>query len=198
MTDRATTGGDPLPWEFTEHAREAIAGLSEAIATGPAGADALVSRAIIHRVLGEFEQAISDLDGAVAAYPLDPTVRCARGITLLLSGQVAAAASDFDEAAELDVWDIETHYQRIAAHVALGQWREAAAALDAFVDPRAKASSDAWPPSPRVRRARRPPGSPPRPHRRSPTPPARDARRLRRPAPVPGATRRAPVPPPSM
>ena len=63
-------------------------------------------------------------------------MRCARGVTLLQAGQTAAAARDFDRAAELDVWDFETHYQQIAAHVALGQWREATEALDAFLDPR--------------------------------------------------------------
>lgn len=136
MTDSTTTTSTPLPREFREHVREAIAGLSEEVTAGPAGADALVRRAIIHRVLGEFEEAISDHDRAVAAYPLDPTVRCARGITLLPAGEIAAAARDFDQAAELDVWDLETHYQQIVAPVALGQWRQAAEALDAFLDPR--------------------------------------------------------------
>ncbi len=136
MTDSTTTTSTPLPREFREHVREAIAGLSEEITAGPTGDYALVRRAIIHRVLGEFEEAISDHDRAVAAYPLDPTVRCARGITLLQAGEIAAAARDFDQAAELDVWDLETHYQQIAAHVALGQWRQAAEALDAFLDPR--------------------------------------------------------------
>ena len=136
MTDTTTTTPAPLRGEFREHAEGAIAGLSEEITAGPAGADALLRRAVIHRVLGEFEEAIRDHDRAVATYPLDPTVRCARGVTLLLAGQTAAAARDFDQAAELDVWDIETHYHRIAAHVALGQWRQAAEALDAFLDPR--------------------------------------------------------------
>ena len=136
MTDMSTTTGGPLPQEFREHAREAIAGLSEEITAGPAGADVLIRRAVIYRVLGEFEEAIVDHDRAVATYPVDPTVRCARGITLLLSGQLAAAARDFDQAAELDVWDVETHYQQIASHVALGQWRQATEAFDAFLDPR--------------------------------------------------------------
>ena len=136
MTDTSTTSGGPLPREFREHAREAIARLSEEITAGPAGGDALLRRAVIQRVLGEFEEAIRDHDRAVAAYPLDPTVRCARGITLLQAGQTAAAARDFDQAAELDAWDVETHYQQIASHVALGQWRQAAEALDAFLDPR--------------------------------------------------------------
>ena len=136
MTDTTTTTPGPLPREFREHVREAIAGLSDEISAGPDGADALVRRAVVHRVLGDLEEALSDHDRAVAAYPLDPAVRCARGVTLLLSGQTAAAARDFDRAAELDVWDFETHYQQIAAHVALRQWREAAEALDAFLNPR--------------------------------------------------------------
>ena len=136
MTDTSTTSGGPLAGEFREHARAATACLSDEITDGPAGADALIRRAVIHRLLGEFEAALGDHDRAVAAYPLDPTVRCARGVTLLLSGQTAAAARDFDDAAELDVWDIETHYQRIASHVALGQSRQAVEALDAFLDPR--------------------------------------------------------------
>ena len=137
MTDTTTTTtAGPLPEEFREHVREAMDCLSEEITDGPAGADALIRRAVVHRVLGEFEEAIKDHDRAVVAYPLDPTVRCARGVTLLQAGRTAAAARDFDAAAEMDVWDIETHYQQIAAHVALGQWPEAAAALDAFVDPR--------------------------------------------------------------
>ncbi len=135
MTDTTTTTGKPLPLEFSEPVRNAIAGLSDEISAGPAGSDALVRRAIIHRVLGEFEEAIRDHDRAVAAYPLDPAVRCARGVTLLQAGRTAAAARDFDRAAELDVWDFETHYQQIAAHVALGQWCEATEALDAFLDP---------------------------------------------------------------
>ena len=122
--------------EFREHVRKAIASLSEEIASGPNGAEGLLRRAVIHRVLGEFEQAISDHDRAGATYPEDPIVRCARGVTLLQAGRTAAAAEDFDKAAELDVWDVETHYQQIATHVALGQWREAAEALDAFIDPR--------------------------------------------------------------
>ena len=121
---------------FREHVRKAIASLSEEIASGPNGAEGLLRRAVIHRVLGEFGQAISDHDRAVATYPEDPIVRCARGVTLLQAGRTAAAAEDFDKAAELDVWDVETHYQQIATHVALGQWREAAEALDAFIDPR--------------------------------------------------------------
>ncbi len=136
MTDTSTTTGGPPPPEFIKQAREAIADLSEEITAGRLGADGIVRRAIIHRLLGEYEEALSDHDRAVAAYPLDPTVRCARGITLLLSGRTADAARDFDKAAELDVWDLETHYQQIAAHVALGQGREAAEALDAFLDPR--------------------------------------------------------------
>ena len=136
MTDTPTITTDPLPEEFREHVREAIAGLSADITAGPAGADPLTRRAVVHRMLGEFEEALGDHDRAVAAYPLDPTVRCARGVTLLLSGQLEAAARDFDQAAELDVWDVETHYQQIASHIALGQWREAAEALDAFIDPR--------------------------------------------------------------
>ena len=136
MTDTTTTTPGPLPREFREHVREAIAGLSDEISAGPDGADALVRRAVAHRVLGDLEEALRDHDRAVDAYPLDPTVVCARGVTLLQAGRTATAARDFDRAAELDVWDIETHYQQIAAHVALGQWREAAEALDAFLDPR--------------------------------------------------------------
>ncbi len=137
MTDTLTmsTAGS-LPQEFRDHAREAIAGLSEEIAAGPVGADPLTRRAVIHRMLGEFDKAILDHDRAVAAHPLDPIVRCARGITLLQAGQMAAAARDFDQAAELDVWDVETHYQQIATHVALAQWRQAAEALEAFLNPR--------------------------------------------------------------
>ena len=137
MTDTSTmpTAGSP-PEEFREHVREAIASLSEEITTGPVGADPLTRRAVIHRMLGEFDKAILDHDRAVAAYPLDPIVRCARGITLLQAGQTAAAARDFDQAAELDVWDVETHYQQIAAHIALGQWRQAIEALGAFLNPR--------------------------------------------------------------
>ena len=137
MTDTSTTTtAASLPEEFREHVREAIASLSEQITAGPAGPDPLTRRAVIQRMLGEFEQAIGDHDRAVAAYPLDPAVRCARGVTLLQAGQPEAAARDFDEAAELDAWDIETHYQRIASHIALGQWTEASAAIDAFIDPR--------------------------------------------------------------
>ena len=136
MTDTSTTTGGPPPPEFREHARAAIADLSEDIAAGRLGADALVRRAVIHRLLGEYEAALGDHDRAVAAYPIDPAVRCARGITLMLSGRTADAARDFDEAARLDVWDFETHYQQIAAHAALGQSRQAAEALDAFLDPR--------------------------------------------------------------
>ena len=137
MTDTSTTTtADHLPEEFRELVSEAIAYLSEEAAAAPARVDPLVRRAVIHRMLGEFDEAILDHDRAVARYPLDPVVRCARGITLLQAGRAAAAARDFDRAAELDVGDVETHYQRIASHVALGQWLKAAEALDAFIDPR--------------------------------------------------------------
>lgn len=116
--------------------REVIVALTEAIAADADAAGALTRRAVVHRMLGEFEQAILDHDRAVATASLDPMVRCARGITLLQAGQTAAAARDFDRAAELDVWDVETHYHQIATHIALGQWREAADALDAFINPR--------------------------------------------------------------
>ncbi|MXZ87884.1 MAG: hypothetical protein F4086_17675 [Gemmatimonadetes bacterium] len=139
MTDTlTTTTAGHLPEEFCDLLREAVARLSEATTAGPARLDALVRRAVIHRMLGEFDEAILDHDRAVARYPLDPIVRCARGITLLQAGRTTAAARDFDKAAELDVWDVETHYQQIASHMALGQWIEAAEALDAFIHPRDK------------------------------------------------------------
>ena len=136
MDTSTTTTADRLPEEFRDLLREVIARLSEEIAAGPVGTDPLTRRAVIHRMLGEFDEAILDHDRAVARYPLDPIVRCARGITLLQAGRTAAAAQDFDKAAELDVWDVETHYQRIASHMALGQWLEAGEALDAFTHPR--------------------------------------------------------------
>ena len=87
-----------------------------------------------YRVLGWYERAMHDYDRLAVSYPLDPTVPHSRGATLLSQGEVATAAKAFDQASELDLWDVESYYRRVATRLALGENGGAIEVFDEFID----------------------------------------------------------------
>ena len=120
--------------EVQDHFRRAVGRLSADIAADPRDTNALIQRAVAYRVLGKFALAMQDYDRLAVSCPLDPTVPHSRGIALLSQGDVTAAAKAFDQANELDPWDVESYYRRVATRLALGENSGAIQVFDEFID----------------------------------------------------------------
>lgn len=125
---------EPGLTEVHEHFRQAVERLTADIAADPHDTDARVKRAVVCRVLGDFDQAMEDYEVLKVSVSLDPTMRHSMGIALLGLGNLGAAAQAFDHANESDPWDVESYYRRVETRLALGEHRRAIEVLDEFVD----------------------------------------------------------------
>ncbi len=125
---------EPGLTEVHEHFRRAVERLTADIVAAPLDTDARVKRAVVYRVLGDFEQAMQDYEALKVSVSADPTVRHSMGIALLGRGSLAAAAQAFDHANESDPWDVESYYRRVETRLALGEHRLALEVLDEFVE----------------------------------------------------------------
>lgn len=125
---------EPGLTDVHEHCRQAVERLTADIAADPLDTDARLKRAVVYRVLGDFDQAMQDYEALKISVSLDPTVRHSMGIALLGRGNLEAAAQAFDHANESDPWDVESYYRRVETRLALGENRRAIEVLDEFVD----------------------------------------------------------------
>ncbi len=125
---------EPGLTEVHEHFRRAVERLTADIASDPLDTDARIKGAVVHRVLGDFDQAMQDYEALKVSVSEDPTVRHSMGIALLGRGNLGAAAQAFDYANESDPWDVESYYRRLETRLALGENRRAIEVLDEFVD----------------------------------------------------------------
>ncbi len=119
--------------EVREHFRQAVERLTADIAADPLDTDARIKRAVVYRVLGDFDQAMQDYEALMVPVGKDPTVLHSMGIALLGRGSLGAAAQAFDHANESDPWDVESYYRRVETRLALGENRQAIEVLDDFV-----------------------------------------------------------------
>ena len=120
--------------EVHKHFRQAVERLTADIAANPLDTDARIKRAVVYRVLGDFDQAMQDYEALMVPVGKDPTVRHSMGIALLGRGSLGAAAAAFDHANESDPWDVESYYRRVETRLALGENRRAIEVLEEFVD----------------------------------------------------------------
>ena len=134
MTPENNKLDEPEMSEVREHFRRAVERVMADIAADPSDTDARIKRAVVHRVLGEFDKAMQDYDALMVPIGEDPGVLQSKGITLLSLGELGAAAQAFDKANESDPWDVESYYRRVATRLALGENRRAIEVLDEFVD----------------------------------------------------------------
>lgn len=125
---------EPGLTEVREHFRRAVERLMADIAANPLDTDARIKRAVVYRVLGDFDQAMQDYEALMVPVGEDPTVLHSMGIALLGRGNLGAAAQAFDHANESDPWDVESYYRRVETRLALGENRRAIEVLDEFVD----------------------------------------------------------------
>ena len=125
---------EPGLTEVHEHFRQAVERLTADIAADPLDIEARIKRAVVHRVLGDFDQAMQDYEVLMVPVGEDPTVLHSMGIALLGRGSLGAAAQAFDHANESDPWDVESYYRRVETRLALGEHRRAIEVLDEFVD----------------------------------------------------------------
>ncbi len=120
--------------EVYEHFRRAVERLTADIVANPLDTNARIKRAMVYRVLGDFEQAMQDYEALMVPVGEDPTVLHSMGIALLGRGNLGAAAQTFDHANESDPWDVESYYRRVETRLALGEHGRAIEVLDEFVD----------------------------------------------------------------
>ena len=134
MTPANNKLDEPEMSEVRKHFRRAVERVTADIAADPSDTDARIKRAVVHRILGEFDKAMQDYDALMVPIGEDPGVLQSKGITLLSLGELGAAAQAFDKANESDPWDVESYYRRVATRLALGENRRAIEVLDEFVD----------------------------------------------------------------
>ena len=125
---------EPGLTEVHEHFRRAVEFLTAEVAANPLDTNARIKRAVVYRVLGDFDQAMQDYEALMVPIGEDPTVLHSMGIALLGRGNLGAAAQAFDHANESDPWDVESYYRRVETRLALGENRRAIEVLDGFVD----------------------------------------------------------------
>ena len=80
----------------------AIKELSSFLITNNNNADALYTRAISYRKIGEFEKSIQDLTNILSRLPNEPTLLCDRGISHFKNKDIPAAMLDMNKAVELE------------------------------------------------------------------------------------------------
>lgn len=124
---------EPGLTEVREHFRRAVERLTADIAANPLDVDARIKRAVVYRVLGDFDRAMQDYEALMVPVGEDPTVLQSKGITHLSMGELVAAAQAFDHASESDPWDVESYCRRVETRLALGENRRAVEVLDEFV-----------------------------------------------------------------
>ena len=125
---------EPGLTEVHEHFRRAVECLTADIVANPLDINARIKRAMVYRVLGDFDQAIQDYEALMVPVGEDPTVLHSMGMALLGRGNLGAAAQTFDHANESDPWDVESYYRRVETRLALGEHCRAIEVLDEFVD----------------------------------------------------------------
>jgi len=81
---------------------EAIKELSAFLSLQNNNADALYTRAICYRKIGEFEKSIDDFTAILKRLPNEPSLLSERGVSHFHNKNIKAAMKDMDKAVELD------------------------------------------------------------------------------------------------